>query len=525
MSPMNLTPRDKRPSDRLSDFPESSDNLFRRKCKLRGCSGTVDPKTGKCVVCGMMHGTLPEPTTEQPKSRTLPPRGHTASASYLKEALPRQSSRVYKKGTPPQPAQHAAITKIEQAYPPRTSQPCTTSFKSAPMWETPYRRPSLHLPKFSLDEKTRWWLIRGAVILIILLAASLPAILHYLNRSSLTETVLPSSNSNPSSPAIPPPTTAYTVSISVATQGGRIRISDSGSEKICEPGSPFTEQYKPGTKIAVMAIPDDGWKFQRWDGYASSLNFLEINITKPVTISAHFEDIAPPKILDFGISKVTEICAYIFWKTAEPITMYEIRYGKSLECELSGPSGEHNGTDGSAKIIGLEPDTSYFYKITLKDASGIKTTSETRKFTTISPLPAQVGNRAPDFALPKLGDNSLINLSDFQGKKVLLNLWATNCPGCVLELPYIQAIHETCEDVAVITVCLDKNVENILNFRDKHPEITFLILINQPSIIGDYPIRVMPTTFFIDRDGVIRTINAGLLRSPEEIKAILDSIE
>lgn len=372
----------------------------------------------------------------------------------------------------------------------------------------------------------KWWFIRVAVILIML-AASLPAIVYYLNRSGLSETASPPPKSNTSSPAISSPTTAvtyYTVNIGVATRGGSIKISD-GSEKTCEPGRPFSQEYKPGTKITVTAIPDDGWRFQRWDGYASNSNSIDITITKPMTIAAHFEDIAPPKLLDFGIRQVTEICAYVFWKTAEPITTYEIKYGKSPECELSGPSGQHKGTDNSAKITGLAPDTSYFYKITVNDASGIETVSETKKFTTLSPMLAEVGNRAPDFALPQLGNDSLIYLSDFRGKKVLLNLWATNCYGCVLELPYIQAIHETREDVAVLTVCLDKNVENILNFGNKHPEITFLILVNQPSILGDYPIRVMPTTFFIDRGGVIRAIKVGLLKSVEEIKAILDSIE
>lgn len=113
-----------------------------------------------------------------------------------------------------------------------------------------------------------------------------------------------------------------------------------------------------------------------------------------------------------------------------------------------------------------------------------------------------VGNVAPDFEL-KLLSGQVVKLSDYKGKKVMLNFWATWCPPCKAEMPEMQEFHEASKDeVEVLAINMD--TQNDVAGFIKKMGITFPILLDEKNEVNkNYQIISIPTTFFIDKNGVI----------------------
>ena len=119
-----------------------------------------------------------------------------------------------------------------------------------------------------------------------------------------------------------------------------------------------------------------------------------------------------------------------------------------------------------------------------------------------------IGKPAPDFVLEDL-DGNLVRLSDFRGKTVVLNFWATWCPPCRAEMPALQATYDqrlAQDDFVVLAVDLlfEDSAGAVADFVDDF-ELTFPVLLaSEESVVRRYGVRGLPATFFIDRDGVLR---------------------
>lgn len=118
------------------------------------------------------------------------------------------------------------------------------------------------------------------------------------------------------------------------------------------------------------------------------------------------------------------------------------------------------------------------------------------------------GQLAPDFALTDLQGNT-VRLSDFKGKKVLVNFWATWCPPCRVEMPHMQKFYEDYQskDVVILGVNLtptEENPDNVQAFV-KEQQLTFpIVLDKEGDVMQTYQVVAYPTTFLLDSDGVIR---------------------
>lgn len=122
------------------------------------------------------------------------------------------------------------------------------------------------------------------------------------------------------------------------------------------------------------------------------------------------------------------------------------------------------------------------------------------------------GNIAPDFELETL-DGETVSLSDFRGKRVMLNFWATWCPPCRAEMPDMQKFHEN-KDVVILAVNLTgerDSRKNVTEFVDDYG-ITFRILMDEDlSVSYLYQIQPIPTSYLIDSNGVIHNKAFGAI--------------
>lgn len=129
-----------------------------------------------------------------------------------------------------------------------------------------------------------------------------------------------------------------------------------------------------------------------------------------------------------------------------------------------------------------------------------------------TPQPA-VDYPAPDFTLTTL-DGQSFALSAAQGKPIVLNFWATWCGPCQRELPALQAAAERYGD-QVLIVGVDQGEEpaTVQTYVDKLG-LTFAIPLDAEFAVSElYTVRGLPTTFFIDRQGVIRQMWLGEMNS------------
>jgi peroxiredoxin len=112
---------------------------------------------------------------------------------------------------------------------------------------------------------------------------------------------------------------------------------------------------------------------------------------------------------------------------------------------------------------------------------------------------------APDFTLKNL-EGEVVRLSDYKGKVVFLNFWATWCPPCRVEIPYfIELVEQYGDDgFEVIGVGLDpRDFSKIPAFADQQG-INYTILYDTQGVSNIYGgIQSIPTTFVINRDGKV----------------------
>lgn len=124
------------------------------------------------------------------------------------------------------------------------------------------------------------------------------------------------------------------------------------------------------------------------------------------------------------------------------------------------------------------------------------------------------GKAAPDFELTTL-DGKPVKLSDYQGKKVILNFWATWCPPCRAEMPHMQNYFEeqaeeaNAEILAVNLTTKDHGLEKIKSFVEEY-ELTFPIPMDEDDEVGSvYQVISYPTSYMIDTAGRVQNKIVG----------------
>ena len=116
-----------------------------------------------------------------------------------------------------------------------------------------------------------------------------------------------------------------------------------------------------------------------------------------------------------------------------------------------------------------------------------------------------VGKPAPEFSLPDLEGNK-VELSTMKGKVLILDFWATWCPPCKEEIPHLVALQSKYRDqgLQIVGLSLDKGgAGDVKPFADEH-DVNYTMLIADDVTAKSYGgVSMIPTTFVVDRNGVV----------------------
>jgi peroxiredoxin len=164
-------------------------------------------------------------------------------------------------------------------------------------------------------------------------------------------------------------------------------------------------------------------------------------------------------------------------------------------CGPGSPATKNEGTAGAAGSAGKPAAT--------KPASSVA-------------VGAGVGDRAYDFELKDSSGNT-VRLSDFKGKVVVLDFWATWCPPCRKEIPGFVTLQNgyKAKGVEVVGISLDDSWAPVGPFAKQYG-INYTVVLGNADVAGRFGgIEGIPTTFVIDGDGVIRFRHMGY--APPEV--------
>lgn len=140
---------------------------------------------------------------------------------------------------------------------------------------------------------------------------------------------------------------------------------------------------------------------------------------------------------------------------------------------------------------------------------------------TISPV---VGAQAPDFAVSTL-DGEIVKLNELRGQPVILNFWATSCPWCRYQMPFLQAaFEEKGHGMDFVGINIRENIDKVRQVIEYEGIDYTIALDGDGAIANSYNVRPIPATFFIDEHGIIEYVRIGAFQSQAALMAVLEDI-
>ncbi len=141
---------------------------------------------------------------------------------------------------------------------------------------------------------------------------------------------------------------------------------------------------------------------------------------------------------------------------------------------------------------------------------------------------ALVGAPAPDFDLARVGSAEgapRVRLSDLRGKVVVVDFWATWCKPCKESFPAYQKLSGEKPDVAFVGVSIDEDPNGIPQFVEE-TGATFPVVWDEGQVTSQaYAPPTMPTSFVVDKNGIVRFVHAGFHAGDEaELAQVIDGL-
>jgi len=130
-----------------------------------------------------------------------------------------------------------------------------------------------------------------------------------------------------------------------------------------------------------------------------------------------------------------------------------------------------------------------------------------------------------DFKAEDLNGNPIV-LSDYKGKKILINFWSTSIRPCEKEMADIEALYKETKDADLVILSINAadNEEKVRAFVTKKGYSFPVILDPDGKLTKQYKVMGIPTSFFIDKDGYLGDMSIGAINL-EKMKKFIDSID
>lgn len=137
-----------------------------------------------------------------------------------------------------------------------------------------------------------------------------------------------------------------------------------------------------------------------------------------------------------------------------------------------------------------------------------------------------LGNPAPDFTLPAQSGGNKASLADADGKVRLVDFWATWCGPCKASFPKYEALAKKYPDVVILGISEDDESDGIKDFAQETGATFTLAWDKEKGVAASYHPETMPTSFIIDKKGLVRFVHAGFREGDEkQIESELKSLE
>jgi len=142
-------------------------------------------------------------------------------------------------------------------------------------------------------------------------------------------------------------------------------------------------------------------------------------------------------------------------------------------------------------------------------------------------IAAEAGSKAPDCTLASIGDGKSYNLQQFQGKVLYIDFWASWCPPCLKSFPFLNELEQDLKDqgLQVIAINLDESSEDAKAFLAKTPAQFIVAADSNEQCARNFDVQAMPSSYLIDRNGIIRHIQLGFRPGEaKELRALAEQL-
>jgi len=123
----------------------------------------------------------------------------------------------------------------------------------------------------------------------------------------------------------------------------------------------------------------------------------------------------------------------------------------------------------------------------------------------------EVGSQFPDCILSPMAGGQPLKLSQFQGKVLYVDFWASWCSPCAKSFPFLNGIHKNHQNkgLKIIGINLDEELADANAFLGKFPAQFTVVTDNNQQCAESFGVQAMPSSYLIDRKGVVRHIHLG----------------